>query len=44
MQAFRFDNAFVHQLPADAETGPRLRQVHGALYSRIDPTPVAAPP
>ncbi len=43
MQAFRFDNAFVHQLPADAETGPRLRQVHGALYSRIDPTPVAAP-
>ncbi len=43
MQDLRFDNAFVNQLPADPESGPRLRQVHGALYSRIDPTPVAAP-
>ncbi len=43
MQELRFDNAFVTQLPADPETGPRLRQVHGALYSRVDPTPVAAP-
>lgn len=43
MQTFRFDNSFVGMLPADAEEGPRQRQVHGALYSRIDPTPVAAP-
>ncbi len=43
MQALRFDNAFVRHLPADPEAGPRLRQVHGALYSRVDPTPVAAP-
>ena len=43
MQDLRFDNAFVNQLPADPETGPRLRQVHRALYSRVDPTPVAAP-
>src|SRR4051794_37274363 len=39
----KFDNWFVAGLPGDAETGPRLRQVHGALYSRVEPTPVADP-
>ncbi|MBQ4853995.1 YdiU family protein [Rhodanobacter sp. B2A1Ga4] len=39
----RFDNAFVRELPGDAEQGARRRQVDGALYSRVDPTPVAAP-
>ena len=43
MHALRFDNAFLRELPGDPETGPRLRQVEGALYSRIEPTPVAAP-
>ncbi|HVN35933.1 MAG TPA: YdiU family protein [Casimicrobiaceae bacterium] len=43
MQSLRFDNRFVRELPADPETGPRLRQVHGALFSRVHPTPVAAP-
>src|SRR5438309_942487 len=43
MQSLRFDNTFVHELPGDREVGPRLRQVHGALYSRVEPTPVAAP-
>lgn len=43
MQSLRFDNSFVGKLPADPEAGPRPRQVHGALYSRVDPTPVAAP-
>jgi len=43
MQTLRFDNRFVTELPADPEAGPRLRQVQGALYSRVDPTPVAAP-
>jgi len=43
MEALNFDNTFVGQLPADRETGPRVRQVHGALYSRVEPTPVAAP-
>ena len=43
MHAFSFDNAFVRDLPGDPETGPRLRQVRGALYSRVDPTSVAAP-
>ncbi|KZC40810.1 MULTISPECIES: protein adenylyltransferase SelO [Rhodanobacter] len=39
----RFDNAFVRELPGDPEQGARLRQVDGALYSRVDPMPVAAP-
>ncbi|MEP6610091.1 MAG: protein adenylyltransferase SelO [Burkholderiaceae bacterium] len=43
MQSLHFDNAFVRQLPGDPEAGHTLRQVHGALYSRVDPMPVAAP-
>ena len=39
----RFDNAFVRELPGDVEQGPHPRQVEGALYSRVVPTPVAAP-
>lgn len=39
----RFDNAFVRELPGDPEQGPRLRQVERALYSKVQPTPVAAP-
>lgn len=39
----RFDNAFVRDLPGDPESGSRLRQVEGALYSRVEPTAVAAP-
>lgn len=38
-----FDNAFVRELPGDPETGTRIRQVQGALWSAVDPTPVAAP-
>ena len=38
-ELFRFDNAFVRDLPGDPESGPRLRQVEGALWSarRADP-------
>ena len=43
MQRLRFDNTFVRELPGDAEAGPRVRQVHGALHSRVDPTAVTAP-
>jgi len=43
MKTLRFDNTFVRELPGDPETGFRRRQVHGALYSRVEPTPVAAP-
>ena len=49
--ALRFDNAFVRELPGDPGAGTssatnsatRPRQVFDALYSRVTPTPVAAP-
>ena len=43
MQQLHFDNAFVRDLPGDPEQGARQRQVLGALYSQVAPTPVAAP-
>ena len=43
MQSLRFDNRFVRDLPADPQAGPQRRQVHKALYSRVESTPVAAP-
>src|SRR3546814_12007358 len=39
----RFDNAFLRELPGDPDAGPGIRQVHGALWSRVDPEPVALP-
>ena len=39
----RFDNRFIDALPGDPEAGPRIRQVPAALWSRVDPEPVAAP-
>ena len=43
MRDLQFDNAFVRDLPGDPEQGSRLRQVEGALYSHVQPTPVSAP-
>ncbi len=43
MTALRFDNRFIAQLPGDPLQGPGVREVRGALYSRVDPMPVAAP-
>ena len=39
----RFSNSFVDELPADPVTTNVPRQVSGAAYTRVDPTPVAAP-
>jgi uncharacterized protein YdiU (UPF0061 family) len=38
-----FDNRFVTELPGDPEASPRRRQVVGAAWSPVEPTPVAAP-
>lgn len=38
-----FDNRFVDELPADPTEGSQLRQVAGAAYSRVRPTPVSGP-
>jgi uncharacterized protein YdiU (UPF0061 family) len=39
----RFDNSFVRELPEDPEGANHRRQVVGACYSRVMPTPVARP-
>lgn len=39
----RFEDSFVRALPGDPEPKNYMRHVHGAAYSRVDPTPVAAP-
>jgi serine/tyrosine/threonine adenylyltransferase len=38
-----FDNRFIAELPGDPDASPRPRQVFGAAWSPVDPTPVAAP-
>ena len=38
-----FDNRFIQELPADTETVNNRRQVIGACYSRVYPTPVVNP-
>jgi uncharacterized protein YdiU (UPF0061 family) len=39
----RFDNRAVSRLPIDPSRDPRSRQVLGACFSRVAPTPVRAP-
>jgi len=38
-----FDNRFTAEMAADPDPANRRRQVHGALFSRVRPTPVSAP-
>lgn len=40
--ALRFDNRFLAELPGDPTSGPGVREVVAA-WSRVQPTPVAAP-
>ncbi|HET6339576.1 MAG TPA: YdiU family protein [Polyangiales bacterium] len=43
LSTLSFDNSFVRELPGDPDRTNRRRQVLGACYSQVDPTPVAAP-
>lgn len=43
LNQLRFDNRLVRELPADPETENYRRQVSGAVYSRVNPTPVKSP-
>lgn len=43
LQHLTFDNHFTRELPADPLTSNQRRQVTGACYSRVLPTPVAQP-
>jgi uncharacterized protein YdiU (UPF0061 family) len=39
----RYRDRFVRELPGDPRSDNRIRQVHGACYSRVEPTHVPAP-
>ncbi len=41
--SLRFDNRFIRDLPGDEESGPRVREVRGAAWSSVLPTPVTDP-
>ena len=43
LDGLNFDNSFTRELPADPDTTNGRRQVYGACYSRVRPTPVAEP-
>ena len=43
LNRLRFDNRFTRELPGDPDAANRRRQVRGACYSLVKPTPVAAP-
>ena len=43
MTRLQFDNRFVRELPADPDTENVRRQVLGACYTFVNPTPVANP-
>ena len=43
LTGLQFDNAFTRTLPADPVSDNYRRQVAGAAYSRVHPTPVVAP-
>ena len=43
LQALQFDNRFIAALPADPQSGNRVRQVDHACYSRVLPRPAPAP-
>ena len=38
-----FDNRFLEELPGDSEPDNFVREVRGACYSRVQPTPVRSP-
>jgi uncharacterized protein YdiU (UPF0061 family) len=43
LEQLRFDNRFVREMPADPEAANFRRQVVGAAFSRVMPTPVSSP-
>ncbi len=43
LEKLQFVNRFTKQLPADPETGNRVRQVSGACFSRVKPQSAPAP-
>jgi uncharacterized protein YdiU (UPF0061 family) len=42
-EELKFDNRVLNELPVDPESDNHLRQVKGAIYSRVKPTPLENP-
>jgi hypothetical protein len=43
-QELPWDHSFIRELPGDTDNRNVVRQVTGALYSRVEPTPAAGEP
>jgi len=43
MKTLKFNNRFIDELPADSVESNSRRQVYGACYSFVEPTPVIDP-
>ncbi|MEW6764982.1 MAG: protein adenylyltransferase SelO [Pseudomonadota bacterium] len=43
LDALRIDDSYLRELPGDLETGNTPRQVYGACWSRVKPSPVTKP-
>jgi hypothetical protein len=43
LEALRFDNLALRALPVDKEEGRGVREVRGACYARVKPTPLERP-
>ena len=43
MLPLNFDNSYLRELPGDPDSRNRIRQVRGACWSAVSPTPVASP-
>jgi len=43
LTVLRFDNKFIRELPGDPQANNARRQVKGACFSRVTPTPITAP-
>ena len=43
MASLNFDNRFIRELPGDPLTTNDIRQVYGAFWSQVMPTPVSQP-
>jgi len=44
LEELKFDNSFTRELPGDSQTNGKIRQVHKALFSYVDPTPTSTEP
>lgn len=44
LETLKFSNTFTESLPGDADTTNSVRQVHGAFYSYVSPTPTNTEP